>query len=142
MRSQGLIRHRLLIVLTMLLVAGCQTPMPSGSSCVLPPGSLNAATTFSWRESQSPNGLNVVDDTGYVSPLMAQSLRAGINKHLLGKGFREVAQGADVEVTVELRIRRELVAVETGSNPCHVTECWERIDTSAGTRMDLRTVDL
>ncbi len=120
----------------LFVLTACQTPMQSGSQCVVEPGYLDTENTFSWRQ----GGLDVQDDTGYVSPLMRDALRQAVAGHLAGKGFTATEDTADVQVMLTLRTRRELVSFETGGSPCRDVDCWEQITPGAGTRMDIRTI--
>jgi len=120
-----------------LLLTACQAPMQSGSQCVVEEGYLDTESTFNWRDS----GLDVRDDTGYVSPLVKQGLQQAVVTELAGKGFSFAQDSASsVEVMLTLRTRRELVSFETGGSPCNDADCWERIEPGAGTRMDIRTI--
>ena len=45
-----------------------------------------------------------------------------------------------VEVSMVLRTRRELASYSSTASPCDTTDCWERVNTGANVRMDIRTV--
>ena len=126
-----------LIWIAVTLLAACQTPMQSGSQCLLEPGSLDAASTFSWHFEKP---IDVVDDTGYVSPLVVSQLEKAVVAELQGKGFQPTETNADVEISLILRTRRELASYRSSPSPCESSDCWERVDTGANVRMDIRTV--
>ncbi len=130
--------------LCMLIVSACQTPMQSGSQCTVEPGYLDSVSQFSWV---SANAIDVDDKTGYVSPIVERELVKAVANELNNKGFSYAdqsdtanAQGSEIKVSVVLRTRRELVSMETNPSPCLETDCWERIEPGAGTRMDIRTI--
>ena len=139
--------RRLFLTLAVLGLGACQAPMQTGSQCVVAPGFLAGQSTFTWRAA-SP--LDVDDRTGYVSPLMEKGLAQAVVAELGGKGFSFVErvegdpgmteQVADIEVALTLRTRRELVSMTVNESPCVDTDCWERVDPGANTRMDMRTV--
>jgi hypothetical protein len=121
--------------------------MQTGNQCVVAPGFLSGASTFTWRSDQA---LDLDDHTGYISPLMAKGLTQAVTAELQNKGFAfvdrvegdsaDVEQSADIEVALTLRTRRELVSMTINESPCVDTDCWERVDPGAATRMDMRTV--
>ena len=82
-----------------------------------------------------------MDDTGYISPLVVSALQKAVEDELASKGFREIqSEGdSDIELSLVLRTRRELVSYEQGPNPCRDNDCWEVIDPGSNVRMDLRT---
>lgn len=128
-----------------VFLAGCQTPMQTGSQCVVEPGHLAGQSTFTWREGAP---VDVIDNTGYVSPIVQSALAQAVVGELEGKGFSYVErteqarddEWSDVEVALTLRTRRELVSFETGGSPCEDSDCWERIDPGSATRLDVRTI--
>ncbi len=118
-------------------LAGCQTPMQTGSQCVVPSGYLAGESLYSWRNGQA---IDVVDGTGYVSPIIEKSLVGSVEKELQGKGF-SAQPGADLEFALTLRTRRELVSFDSQDPICGPEhDCWERIDMGSQTRMDVRTI--
>ena len=128
------------VLLGSILLIGCQTPMYTGSQCVLEPGSLAAMQSYSWKDGQT---INVDDQTGFVSPLVAGQLKAAIDGELTAKGFRVVdseESPPDLELAVSLRARRELVSYQTGGQVCADSACWERANTNASMRTETRTV--
>ncbi len=139
--------RKIWILMAALCVAGCQAPMQTGSQCVVAAGFLSEASTFTWRSDQP---LDLDDQTGYVSPLVAKGLTQAVTAELKNKGFAFVErvteetptteQIADIEVALILRTRRELVSMTVNESPCVDTDCWERVDPGATTRMDMRTI--
>jgi len=137
----------IMVFLAALSLAACQAPMQTGSQCVVAPGFLSDASTFTWRSEQP---LDLDDHTGYVSPLVAKGLAQAVTAELQSKGFAfvervagdapEVEQNADIEIALTLRTRRELVSMTVNESPCVDTDCWERVDPGATTRMDMRTI--
>jgi len=125
------------------ILTACQAPMQTGNQCMVAPGFLASASTFSWR---SEAMLDLDDHTGYISPLMQKSITQAVASELQSKGFtyidddRGEGAKADIEVALTLRTRRELVSLEINESPCSDTDCWERIDPGSSTRMDLRTI--
>ena len=132
-----------LLLILLLVLTGCQTPMVAGSQCLLEPGSLRGASTFAWHFDEP---LDVVDDTGYVSPVAVVGIEKAVVAELESKGFRLVsgdmpgAQSPDIEVSLVLRTRRELVSFNSQESPCASNDCWERINTGSNVRMDIRTI--
>jgi hypothetical protein len=131
-------------ITTLMFLTACQTPMQAGSQCVLEPGSLNDARTFTWFGEEA---IDVVDTTGYISPIVEKYLAQSVVAEMNSKGisFSEDPNGLDptnddLSVAITLRTRRELVSFETAPNPCQDVDCWERIDPGAATRMDIRTI--
>lgn len=135
------------VIVPLLLLAACQTPMQTGNQCVVAPGFLAGQSTFTWRADKP---IDVNDGTGYISPLMERGLADAVIAELSSKGFSFVEripdvsglvdQPADIEVALTLRTRRELVSVTVNNSPCLDADCWERIDPGSSTRMDTRTV--
>ena len=121
----------------LFLFAACQTPMQSGSQCLLEPGSLDAANTYAWHFEQA---LDVVDDTGFVAPMMVDQLQRAVVDEMTNKGFQLVDGNADVTLSMVLRTRRELVSYNSSPSPCETNDCWERVSTGTNVRMDIRTV--
>ena len=132
------LRTLLLIVPTIVLTA-CQTPMQSGSQCLVEPGYFATIHEFAWT---SDEPVDVIDNTGYVSPIAVRSLSNAAAKELERKGFTltESRTGQGMEVALALRTRRELVSYESSGSPCLDVDCWERIDPGAETRMDIQTI--
>ena len=138
---------RLMALVLVLLLSACQTPMLTGNQCAVAPGFLAGQSTFTWH---SDNPLDLDDRTGYISPLMEKGITQAVIAELSRKGFSFVervqgsgpnaVQNADVEVALTLRTRRELVSMTVNESPCVDTDCWERIDPGASTRMDMRTI--
>ena len=134
-------------IVASLVLTACQAPMQTGNQCVVAPGFLSDASTFTWR-SEKP--LDLDDHTGYVSPLVEKGLAQAVMAELQGKGFAFVErlegdaadeeQAADIEVALTLRTRRELVSMTVNESPCVDNDCWERVDPGATTRMDMRTI--
>lgn len=128
-----------------LLLGGCQTPMQAGSQCVVEPGAIDNESSFTWRGTAP---IDIIDDTGYVGPLVRGALQQAVIQHLRSRGFDFVPrdtsapedQWSDIEVALTLRTRRELVSVEIQESPCAETDCWERIDLAAGSRMNIQTI--
>jgi hypothetical protein len=74
---------------------------------------------------------------------MLKVLEEAVVKRLEAKGFTLVDRadtGADVQVALNLRTRRELYSFSSNQSTCLTTDCWERIDMGASVRMDVRTV--
>ena len=127
-----------LLFAILFVVAGCQTPMYSGSQCVVTPGYAADVNSFVWK---SDPAVDLVDETGYVSPIAVAGLRNAVQQELQSKGFRRVDAGDDaMEVALTLRTRRELARFESGDPLCETNDCWERIDLGSQVRMDVRTV--
>ena len=123
-----------------LLAAGCQAPMQSGSQCVVTPGYVAGIEYFQWK---SDPAVDLIDQTGYVGPIAVQALEEAVTSELVGKGFREAAATADentMQVALTLRTRRELSSYEGGERLCETNDCWERIDMGSQVRMEVRTV--
>ena len=127
--------RRLVVIVAALTLSACQTPMQTGSQCVVGPGFLSGQSTFTWRAA-SP--LDVDDRTGYVSPLMQKGLTQAVLNELAGKGFSFVErvegdpatteQIADIEVALTLRTRRESgwIQVRTRAWICARSVSWPR----------------
>ena len=138
---------RTFLMALVLVLSACQTPMQTGSQCVVAPGFLSGQSTFTWR---SDKPLDVDDRTGYVSPLMESGITQAVVAQMAEKGFSFVervegdpgvtVQDADIEVALILRTRRELVSMTINESPCVDTDCWERVDPGASSRMDMRTI--
>ena len=135
-----------LVIVTALVLTACQAPMQTGNQCVVAPGFLSGASTFTWR---SDKALDLDDHTGYISPLVEKGLAQAVVAELASKGFSfvervdtaaEGEQTADIEVALTLRTRRELVSMTVNESPCVDTDCWERVDPGSTTRMDMRTI--
>ena len=128
------------LLLAAWLVSACQAPLQSGSQCVVEPEYFGHIDTVVWRGEN--RGFDLQDETGYVSPIVADLLRQAVVAELANKGFRVVdqADGDHAELSVVLRTRRELSSIETTPSPCVDVDCWERIETGGGTRMDIRTI--
>ena len=126
-----------------LMLVGCQTPMQSGSQCTVEPGSISNENLYSWR---SDVAVDLDDATGYVGPLAVKAIEAAVVKELGNKGLElsdrtsGAFSSADLEVSLLLRTRRELVAFENNASVCTHSDCWERIDTGSQTRMEIRTI--
>ena len=129
----------LMLLASLTILAGCQTPMQSGSQCTMAPGSMAAYNSFAWR---SDPAIDLVDDTGYVSPLVIAGLQNAVEDLMKTKGFTkaETPEAADLALDLTLRTRRELVSFETGGQVCADTSCWEKANTGMSTRMDVRTI--
>ena len=80
------------MMLMVLLAAGCQAPMQSGSQCVVTPGYVAGIEYFQWK---SDPAVDLIDQTGYVGPIAVQALEEAVTSELVGKGFREAAATAD-----------------------------------------------
>lgn len=131
---------RSLLFLSVLLAAGCQTPMYSGSQCVLEPGSMMSMQSYAWKNSDP---IEVIDRTGFVSPMVVRRLKSAVERELATKGFRPVRpneDSADIDLAVTLRTSRELVSYEMDSQVCADSACWERANTGDNMRMETRTV--
>lgn len=126
------------IASVLLMLSACQTPMQTGSQCVVPDGYLSGASTFTWHEGKA---LDVEDRTGYVSPIVERGLNQAVIAELEGKGFQFTEEAtADFTVKLTLRTRRELISVTIDESPCYDNDCWERVDPGSSTRMDMRTI--
>ena len=133
------------ILLTVGVLFACQTPMQVGSQCVLGPGAMDNAGSFTWRNNAP---VDLVDETGYISPMVLKSLEEAVSGELTRKGFSYSNSDAsafnqplsDLEVALTLRTRRELASISSEQSPCQDVDCWERIDYGSQTRMDIRTV--
>lgn len=131
---------RVFLLVSTVLLMGCQTPMQTGSQCVVEPGFLPMEATFSWLGEPR---IHVQDPTGYISPLAVRALEQGVVAQLENQGlsYQEAAPIApDVEIELTLRTRRELVTYQTDSVVCAHTDCWERVGSSADMRMESRTI--
>ncbi|NOX50340.1 MAG: DUF4136 domain-containing protein [Gammaproteobacteria bacterium] len=136
----------LAVLVSMVILSACQTPMQAGSQCVVGEGFMDDQSTFTWR---SDTAIDVDDNTGYVGPIAVDALEQAVITELAQKGFGFVPRDQDnnvnepqrdFEVALTLRTRRELVSYETNGTICQKVDCWERIDPSAFTRMDIRTI--
>ena len=140
-------RHPVFVYLIAAFALGaCATPMQTGTQCVVAPGFLDEQSTFTWR---TDTAIDVDDRTGYVSPIMQKGLANAVVAEMAGKGFTFVERPAsladmeayaDIEVALTLRTRRELISMTINESPCIDTDCWERVDPGANTRMDMRTI--
>ena len=129
---------RAVALICALFLSACATPMQTGNQCVVAPGFLEAQSTFTWR---SENPLDLDDQTGYISPIVAKGLSEAVLVELGRKGFTYVeTEEADIEVALTLRTRRELMSMTINESPCVDADCWERIDPASTTRMDMRTI--
>ncbi len=125
-------------LLCALFLSACATQMQTGNQCVVAPGFLDEQSTFTWRSDQA---LDLDDRTGYISPIVARGLTDAVAAELGRKGFAYVEnEGADFEVALTLRTRRELMSMTINESPCVDADCWERIDPGSTTRMDMRTI--
>ena len=111
--------------LLLVWLAGCATPMQTGSQCVAPEGSLDNETTFTWR---STPAISVDDATGYISPLVVEGLEREVIRELQTKGLmfverREDDQLADLELSLTLKTRREVICRTVDEVPCLGPEC-------------------
>jgi|GEM_PF-1544383 len=142
------VRHilsRLVLVACVVGFSGCQAPMQSGFECAVEPGYLSAQGVVAWRSS---NAVDLIDGTGYVSPLAVREIENAVANEFAQKGYEfvdalseeEAQTGTSLEIALTLRTRRELVSVEHSSSDCSGSECWERVDYNAQTRMDVRTI--
>jgi hypothetical protein len=94
--------------------------------------------------------IDVVDSTGYFSPIMQAALADAVVTELAGKGFEFVErqdsasqdsdQWTDVEVMLTLRLRREVSSLMIDESPCLDQQCWERIDLGSSARADVQTI--
>ena len=119
------------------LLAACQTPMTTGSQCVVEPGYLAQEEQIAWI---ADTAVDIQDNTGYISPIVAEALRAAVENEVSTKGFAFTESEADTRIKLTLRTRRELVSVEPVASPCENVDCWERIDMNDGARMEIRTI--
>ena len=121
----------------------CQTPMQSGSQCVLEEGALASMNTYVWRNDPP---IKLSDPTGYVSPIVLEQLQRAVEGELQKKGFEigldDASADSDVglELDVLLRTRRELVSIMNPNAVCQTIDCRDNIDAHAEARMDMRTV--
>lgn len=128
-----------LILLGTMFLFGCQTPMYAGSQCSLEPGSMAGMQTYVWKDGLP---IDLDDRTGFVSPLVTSQLKLAIEQELASKGFRAVASDAeaDMELSVTLKARRELISFDAGGQVCADSACWEKVNTNSGMRVETRTV--
>jgi hypothetical protein len=134
--------ERLRLLLVLLALVGCATPISKGSHCIVEPGYLDNESTFTWY---SEPAIDVDDETGYISPTILRVLEQSVVKELKAKGFTFVDPqasdpGTDLQIALRLKTRRELYSLSINESPCRTTDCWERIDMGANVRMDVRTV--
>ncbi len=132
------------VMLAMLILGGCATPMDTGSHCVVEPGYLDDQDVFSWY---SVPAVDLDDRTGYISPAILRGLERAVVAELEGKGLRFVerredaeASWPDMQVSLVFRTRREVVSMTMQDSPCKTTDCWERVDMGAAARMEVRTI--
>ena len=129
--------NRAAILLSLaLLVSACQTPMTSGSQCVVEPGYLAQEEQIAWL---GDDAVDIQDNTGYISPIVTAALRGAVEQEVAAKGFA-FSESAATQIRLVLRTRRELVSVEPAESPCDHVDCWERIDMNDGARMEIRTI--
>lgn len=125
------------LLFTLLLAAGCATPIESGSQCVVDTGYFDDRPLFTWQQTQ---GLKLNDDTGYISPLIADQLKTRVMSEFELKGFRytEDAAAADFTVALSLATRRELQSYSVDNVDCD--GCWEPINPGGSVNFQMRTV--
>jgi hypothetical protein len=129
----------------LIMLQACQTPMSSGSQCVVEDGYLRHENSFTWHN-ETPIDLD--DTTGLVSPITVKALEQSVMNHLATKNFSFVArnddapsdQWSDVEIAITLKVRRELSAHETSASVCEESDCWERIAPGSSSRTVVTTV--
>ena len=141
------LRNWLIAIAGVLLLAGCAAPMNTGSQCIVPPGTLDAENTFTWR---SVPVVQLEDQTGFVSPLAVQALQDAVKKELGGKGFTfvdrrddDIAQSdqwSDLEVSITLKTRREVICLTADGFPCGRGDCRDCVDFNFPADMQMRTV--
>ena len=132
-------RHRgWMVLLVLLVLGGCQTRIDRGVQCMVEPGALSEAQTFSWLEGEP---VKLRDPTGYVSPLAVERLKGAVQAELEGKGLRLFDPStdliSDLAVSLTLRTRRELVGTQSSA-----VDCTQDCEGAGGvaTRMDIRTI--
>ncbi len=125
------------LVIFLLALSGCATPMDSGSQCPVDPAYFDTMTTFAWHPTDA---WQVKDETGFVSPLIQQQLRKRFVAEMATKGFQLVQDPDDdtLLVAVSLTTRRELRSFDVDSHDCK--DCWEPVAPSSSVRMTLQTV--
>ena len=64
------------LLLAAWLVSACQAPLQSGSQCVVEPEYFGHIDTVVWRGEN--RGFDLQDETGYVSPIVADLLRQAV----------------------------------------------------------------
>ena len=131
-----------LLGLLLIALTGCAAGMNKGSTCVVSEGYLDAETSFTWWDFSE---IDVIDSTSYVSPIMQSALRDVVVAELARKGLEfvergESAQWTDVEVALTLRVWREVVSVTNNELPCQGTRCWEHIDLTSATGVEMQTM--
>jgi len=110
------------------LLVGCAATMDAGSHCTVDPNYLRDEQTFTW----SPDGaVDLIDESGYISPAIVEQLKKRVVRELNFKGFRFIEtpaadQPVDVTVQLYLRARKELVVSNAYggiAGPCVHPEC-------------------
>ena len=135
-------RSCLVLMVTMVLSACAAAPMNKGSHCVVEPGSMAGLQTFTWS---TVPAVDLIDQTGYVSPVIVKGLENAVIAELKTKGFRFVSETpegvpADLRIALTFRTRREVLSMTTTNSPCDTTDCWERVDMGAAQRMEIQTI--
>ncbi len=111
--------------------------MQSGSDCVVDRIYFDARTTYAWRSAEK---VSYKDDTGYVSPLILDALVQGIDDALQRKGLQKATSNPDMEIAVDLTIRRELRSITQSTTACSGLGCWEVVGMESGAQYNVVTV--
>jgi hypothetical protein len=124
------------------LLTGCATPVQTGSQCVVPEGALDQETTFTWRSAQATS---LDDATGYISPLVVEALEKEVIRELESKGLsfverRDGDQLTDLELSLTLKTRRELICRTVDEVPCIGDDCKACFELSPNAHIEYRTV--
>lgn len=124
-------------------IAGCATTMDSGSHCTVEEGFLRAQRTFAWSEE---GAVDLIDESGYVSPAIIERLKKSVIRELGLKGFRwiespSVENPVDMTVQIYLRTRREVVSTTAygrSRGPCVYPNC-EQATRTNGLPINIQT---
>lgn len=140
----GRIKSYLLLFSLAALVSGCASTIQQGSHCSVEEGFLTSQDAYRWRDDLP---IRIIDETGYISPMIAAELEASAIAELEAKGFVLAEQGADqdqagLEIQLALRVRREIDSAnvygeELGA--CRDPYC-VRSPTDPGVRFLTRTI--
>lgn len=132
-------------ILACLALGGCATPIQTGSQCTVEPGAFDDEQTFTWH---SEPAVALDDQTGFVSPLVVKALEARVIEELSRKGFKFVErretdvddQWSDLEVSLTLKTRREIICMSADGFQCGRGDCRDCVDFNFPASMETRSV--
>jgi len=109
-----------------LLVSGCATSVQTGSHLNEDFSLIAQESTVRWHES---GAIRLMDETGYISPVIIELLKREVAEALVSKGFLFVSDdtaSANLQIQLYLRTRRELHNYEQYDprHGCVYPDCW------------------